>query len=44
MIEPFIGLHQSLEQVANRNAWLIIGIISGFSQVLSLIIFAGSEK
>jgi len=44
MIEPFIGLQQSLEQVANRNAWLIVGLISGFSQIFSLIIFAGSEK
>lgn len=44
MIEPFIGLHNSLEMVANRNAWLIIGIISGVTQILSLIIFVGSEK
>ncbi len=44
MIEPFIGLQLSLEQIANRNAWLIIGIISGVTQVLALIIFAGSEK
>ena len=44
MIEPFIGLQLSLEQVTNRNAWLIIGIISGITQILSLIIFAGSEK
>ncbi len=44
MIEPFIGLHQSLEQIANRNAWLIIGFISGFSQVLSLFVFVRSEK
>ncbi|MBK5111996.1 MAG: hypothetical protein KGD59_03780 [Candidatus Heimdallarchaeota archaeon] len=44
MIEPFIGLHQSLEQIANRNAWLIIGLISYVAQVFSLLLFTRTEK
>ena len=44
MVEPRNGIQEIVEPITERNAWLIIGLASGISEIISGVVFTQIEK